>query len=121
MSERIEEDGYITIRRSGKEKLSDHIDVKEDNWSVGSKKKLKVSMRHKMKRIFASILDTLDTERESGNIEASDKAFKKIRSKILNIGNDQIRCMEIELDERFNVEALNYHTLFKVVGQDGKV
>jgi len=62
-SERIEEDGYITIRRSGKEKLSDHIDIKEDNWSVGSKKKLKVSMRHKMKRIFVGILDMLDNER----------------------------------------------------------
>ena len=121
MSERIEEDGYITIRRSGKDKLSNHIEVKKDNWSVDSKKKLKVSMRHKMKRIFASILDALDIERESGNIITDDKAFKKIRSQILNIGNDQIRCMELELDERFNVEALNYHIEFRVIGQDGTV
>jgi len=115
-SERIEEDGYITIRRSGKEKLSDHIDIKEDNWSVGSKKKLKVSMRHKMKRIFVGILDMLDNERELGNINISPKDFKRVRSRILSIGNDQIRHMEEEIDARYNVEALNYHVQFKVIG-----
>ena len=119
MSERIEEEGYITIRRSGKEKLSDHIDVKVDNWSVGSKKKLKVSMRHKMKRIFVGILDVLDSERELGNIDT--ETFKKVRSRILSIGNDQIRHMEEELDARYNVESLNYYTQFRVIGQDGEV
>jgi len=117
MSERIEEDGYIVIRRSGKEKLSDHIDIKTDNWSVGSKKKLKVSMRHKMKRIFVSILELLDKEHEVGNIDT--KTHKRLRSRILNIGNDQIRHMETELDSRYNVEALNYHVEFKVIGPDG--
>jgi hypothetical protein len=119
MSERIVEDGYITIRRSGKDKLSDHIDVKVDNWSVGSKKKLKVSMRHKMKRIFVGILDMLDKEQESGNINIDKKAYKAIRSRILSIGNDQVRHMEDEIDARYNVEALNYHVQFKVIGQDG--
>jgi hypothetical protein len=113
-SERIEEDGYITIRRSGKEKLSDHIDIKDDNWSVGSKKKLKVSMRHKMKRIFVGTLNLLDAELESGNI--SPETFARVRSRILSIGNDQIRHMEEEIDARYNVEALNYHVQFKVIG-----
>lgn len=119
MSERIEEDGYIVVRRTGKEKLSDHIDIKTDNWSIGSKKKLKASVRHKMKRIYVGILEELDKEHELGNIDKS--TFKKMRSKILNIGNDQIRHMETELDSRYNIEALNYHIQFKVIGSDGDI
>ena len=119
MSERVEEDGFIVVRRSGKEKLSDHIDVKTDNWSVGSKKKLKASIRHKMKRIWVGLLEELDKELEGGNIDK--KTHKRLRSRILNIGNDQIRHMEAELDSRYNIEALNYHVEFKVIGPDGGI
>lgn len=116
MSERIEdkENGYITVRRSGKEKLSDHIDIKTDNWSVASKKKLKASVRHKMRRIFVGILSELDRELSDGTIDK--KTHGRLRSKILGIGNDQVRHMETELDSRYNIEALNYHVQFKVVG-----
>lgn len=119
MSERIEDrkNGYVTVRRSGKEKLSDHIDIKTDNWSLASKKKLKASMRHKMKKIFVGFLGELDTELTNGTI---DKAtHKRLRSKILGTGNDQVRHMETELDSRYNVEALNYHIQFKVIGAEG--
>ena len=116
MSERIEEGGYITIRRSGKDKLSNHIDLKTDNWSVGSKKKLKVSIKHKMKRIFVPMLDLLDKELADGNI--NDETFQRLRKRILNIGNDQIRNMEMEMDARYNIEALNYHIEFKVIGEE---
>ncbi|TFH25909.1 hypothetical protein E4G67_00185 [Candidatus Bathyarchaeota archaeon] len=119
MSERIEDraSGYVAIRRSGKDKLSNHIKLAEDNWSIGSKKKLKVSTRHKMKKIFVGILYELDKEKSSGNID--EDTFKRLRSRILNLGNEQVRNMEIELDERYNVEALNYHIEFKVVGPNG--
>ena len=113
MSERIEDGEYIVIRRSGKDKLSNHIELKDDNWSVGSKKKLKVSMKHKMNGIFVPILDMLDKEVTDGNIDR--ETFKRVRNRVLNIGNDQIRNMETELDARYNVEALNYHIEFKII------
>jgi hypothetical protein len=116
VSERIEDGGYVAIRRSGKDKLSSHIKLAEDNWSIGSKKKLKVSMRHKMKKIFVGILDVLDKEKLSGNID--EDTHKRVRSRVLNIGNEQIRNMELELDARYNVEALAYHVEFKVVGDN---
>lgn len=117
MSERIEDGGYVVVRRDGKDKLSNHINLATDNWSIGSKKKLKVSVRHKMKKIFVGILDVLDKEKTNGNID--DETFKRIRSRVLNIGNEQVRNMEIELDNRYNVEALAYHVDFKVVGPNG--
>lgn len=101
-------------RRKRTDKLSDHIEKKDDPWSVASKRKLKASVRHKMRRIFVPILDALDKERDSGNID--DETRKRLRSRILNIGNDQVRNMEVELDARYNVEALNYHVEFKVIG-----
>ena len=93
-------------------RLGKHIERNTDNWSMGSKKKLGASIRHKMKRIYVGILDALDKERISGNIDEDSAA--RLRSKILNIGNDQIRNIELELD-RYNVEALNYHIDFKVI------
>ena len=118
MSERIEdrENGYVVVRRSGKEKLSDHIHVKDDNWSIASKNKLKASTRHKMRRIFVGILELLDKEKANGNIDEATK--KRMRTRILGIGNDEVRSMETELDARYNVEALNYHIQFKIIGQD---
>lgn len=112
MSETYIDSGYKVVRR--KDKLSNHLEVRKDNWSIGSKKKLKASIRHKMKRIFVGILDILDTEVENGSL--SEEVLKKIRSQILNLGNDQIRNIEMELDSRYNVEALNYHITMPVVG-----
>lgn len=118
MSERIEdkEKGFVAIRRDAKDRLSNHINLATDNWSVGSKKKLKASMRHKMKKIYVGILDSLDKEKLSGNID--EETFRRIRSRVLNIGNEQIRNMEAELDARYNIEALAYHVEFKVVGDN---
>lgn len=95
-------------------RLSRHTEIKADNWSVGSKKKLKASMRHKMRRIYVGILDALDKEKTDGLVDS--EAAARLRSKILNIGNDQIRNMEMEIEERYNVEAVNYHIDFKVIG-----
>ena len=103
------------VNRRGR--LSQHIEIKRDNWSVGSKKKLKASMRHKMRRIFVGVLDALDRERSEGLIDTETAA--RLRSKILNIANDQIRNMEMEIEERYNVEAVNYHVDFKVIKKDG--
>lgn len=105
-------DGRRIYVRQRKEKLSDHIELKEDSWSKASKRKLKNFTAQKMRRIFVSILEALDNEKGSGNINST--THKRLRSKILNIGNDQIRNMNIELDTRYNVEALNYHIEFLV-------
>jgi len=93
-------------------RLGKHKEVKTDNWSVGSKKKLVASTRHKMKRIYVGVLDALDKELSDGNIDK--ETFQRVRSKILNIGNDQIRNMELEL-QRYNVEFVAYHVDFKVI------
>lgn len=113
MSERIEdrENGYVVVRRTGKEKLSDHVKIKEDNWSIASKNKLKASMRHKMNRIFVGILELLDKEKANGNIDR--ETGKRMRNRILGIGNDEVRSMETELDARYNIEALNYQIEFR--------
>lgn len=104
--------------RERKDKLSDHIKLKEDSWSKASKRKLKNFAAQRMRRIFVSILEALDNEKNSGNID--DATHRRLRSKSLNIGNDQIRNMNIELDTRYNVEALNYHIEFPVkpLGQE---
>lgn len=81
--------------------LEKHADVKEDNYSKGSKQKLKAAMRHKLKRTFVGALAAIEAELGAG------KSFARVRSQILSIGNDQIRNMEIEL-ERYNVEFIPY-------------
>jgi hypothetical protein len=95
------------------DKLSDHIEKKTDPWSVASKRKLKASMRHKIKRTFVPLLDAIDKEKADGKIDSA--THRRLRSKALNSGNDQIRNMEMEIDSRYNVEALNYHIEFKVI------
>ena len=92
-----------------KGRLSQHTELKDDRWSVSSKKKLMASIKHKMKRIYVGILDALEVE------DIDDEVFARIRSKVLNIGNDQIRNMELELQGRYNIEALTYHIDFKVL------
>lgn len=108
----MEKDDRRIYRRKRTDKLTDHIKLKEDSWSNASKRKLKNSIAQKMKRIFVSILEMLDNEKNLGNIDPS--THKRLRAKSLNVGNDQIRTMGVELDARFNIEALNYHVEFPV-------
>jgi len=94
-------------------RLGKHIEHNVDNYSVGSKKKLKAQVEHRMKRIFVGILDLLDREHVSGNI--NEETFKSLRSQVLNIGNDQVRNIRKELDERYNVEFIAYHIVLPVI------
>jgi hypothetical protein len=91
-------------------RLGKHIEIKTDSWSVGSKKKLSKAVEHKMKRIYVALLDALDKEVTEGKI--TKDCSNRLRSKILNIGNDQIRNMNLELD-KYNVEFIAYHYEFK--------
>jgi len=68
-------------------------------------------LKRKMKIQMRGVLDTLDIEKANGNIDY--RTHKRIRSKVLNVGNDQIRNMEAELDSRYNIEALNYRIEFR--------
>jgi len=99
--------------RKRNDKLSDHLETKQDSWSVASKRKLKASIRHKIKKVFVGILDELDKELEGGFL--TDGIYQRLRAKTLNLGNEQVRLMENEIDNRYNVEALNYHVEFKVL------
>ena len=98
-------------------RLGKHVEKKADNYSVGSKKKLKASIEHKMKRIYVGILDAVEKEKLSGNIDA--EVFATLRSKILNIANDQIRSIRKELDDRYNVEFLTYQVILPVKPLEG--
>jgi anaerobic ribonucleoside-triphosphate reductase len=100
-----------------KGRLSKHVSIKDDNWAKSSKKKLKASMEHKAKRIYVGLLDLLDKEKLSGRM--SDETCSELRSRILNIGNDQIRNMKKEIDDRYNVEFIPYHMEFKVSPIEG--
>lgn len=95
--------------------LKDHIDKKEDSYSKASRQKLKAAMRHKIKRTFVGCLNEVESELGiSSDNSQNQEVFKRIRSKILSIGNDQIRNMELELD-KYNVEFIPYHITFTVV------
>lgn len=83
--------------------LEKHTEKKEDNYSIGSRQKLKAAMRHKIKRTFVEALNAVEAELTHEEKER----FKRIRSKILSVGNDQIRNMETEL-ERYNIEFIPY-------------
>ena len=99
-----------------KGRLGKHLEKKDDNYSLGSREKLKAAMRHKIKRTFVGCLEALEHELAGGGPEDRAK-FKKLRSRILSIGNDQIRNMEAEL-EKYNVEFIPYHIEFKVIERD---
>ncbi len=94
-------------------RLGKHVEHNTTNWFDKSKKKLKAGIRYRMKRIYVGLLDSLDKERADGKL--SEETFRKLRSKILNMGNDQIRNMEMELDNQYNIEFLNYHIDFKII------
>jgi len=83
--------------------LEKHAEKKTDNYSIGSRQKLKAAMRHKIKRTFVEALNAVEAELTHEEKER----FKRIRSKILSVGNDQIRNMETEL-ERYNIEFIPY-------------
>ena len=87
--------------------LEKHTEKKIDNYSIGSRQKLKAAMRHKIKRTFVAALDAIETELHA---DENDR-FKRIRGKILSAGNDQVRNMEIEL-ERYNIEFIPYQIKF---------
>ncbi len=91
--------------------LEKHIEKKIDNYSIGSRQKLKAAMRHKVKRTFVGALDAIEKELGVPASKENEELFKKLRSKILSIGNDQIRNMEVEL-ERYNIEFIPYHVKF---------
>jgi hypothetical protein len=93
--------------------LKDHLERKEDSYSKGSRKKLSAAMTNKIKRTFVGCLDVV--ERELGE---DSEEFKRIRRKVLGIGNDQIRNMQMEL-EKYNVEFIPYHIELEVKPIDG--
>lgn len=88
--------------------LNKHTERKTDNYSVGSKEKLKASIRHKIRRTFVGCLDVVEKELLALGIDKESDLFKSVRKKILSIGNDQVRNMEAELD-KYNVEFIPYH------------
>lgn len=87
-------------------RLGNHTEKNDDNYFRGSREKLKASMRHKIKRTFVGALDAVEKEIDDKEL------FKKIRGRILSIGNDQIRNMEMEL-EKYNVEFIPYQMTFR--------
>ncbi len=95
-------------------RLGKHIEKKTDNYSIGSKEKLKASMRHKIKKTFVGCLDALELELSRSDPEL----FNKLRKKILSLGNDQIRNMETEMD-KYNIEFIAYHVELEVKPLDG--
>lgn len=83
--------------------LEKHAEKKMDNYSIGSRQKLKATIRHKIKRTFVEALSAIESELGP----SEEERFRRIRSKILSVGNDQIRNMEVEL-ERYNIEFIPY-------------
>lgn len=96
--------------------LKDHIDKKNDKYSIGSMAKLKAAMKHKISKTFVGSLESIELEISKLNIDSRTRNnfLKAVRRRILGLGNDQIRNMEIEL-EKYNVEFIPYHVEFKSV------
>jgi len=92
--------------------LGKHLEKKDDKYSLGSREKLRAAMRHKIKRTFVGCLDAAERELMGGSPEDVER-FKRIRGRILSLGNDQIRNMEAEL-EKYNIEFIPYHIEFKI-------
>lgn len=98
-------------------RLEKHTEKLTDNYSVGSKEKLKASVRHKIRRTFVGCLDILEKELMALGIDKESETFKSIRKKILSVGNDQVRNMEAEL-EKYNIEFIPYHITLKVLSPE---
>jgi len=101
--------------------LREHTEKKADRWSVGSKEKLKASIRHKLKRVFVGCLDVIEKELRVGMPDNDDneEKFRRMRNKILGVGNDQIRNMELELEERYNIEFIPYEIRLEPLRGEG--
>jgi hypothetical protein len=97
--------------------LGKHIEKKTDKYSVGSKEKLKASVRHKIRRTFVGCLDIIEKELMALGIDKDSDVFKTIRKKILSVGNDQVRNMEAEL-EKYNIEFIPYHITLPVLSPE---
>lgn len=93
--------------------LGKHLEKKEDTYSRGSKEKLKASMRNKLTRTFVGCLSAIESELLATGKPEDKERFKRLRSRILSTGNDQIRNMEAEL-EKYNIEYIPYHIEFRV-------
>lgn len=93
---------------NSKKGLKKHTEKLTDNYSIGSREKLKSAMRHKLKKTFVGALEIIENELTSSGKSEDLARFKRIRGKILGTGNDQIRNMEAELD-KYNVEFIAYH------------
>lgn len=91
--------------------LEKHTEKKEDNYSKGSRNKLKAAMRHRLKKTFVGCLTALEEELGLPANKENQELFRRLRSKILSLGNDQVRNMEIEL-ERYNIEFIPYQIKF---------
>ena len=91
-------------------RLGKHVEEKKDNWHLASKKKLGRAVEHKIKRIYVGILEALDKEVTDGNIKR--EVCSRMRSRVLNIANDQIRNVQLEM-EKYNVEFRPYHIRFE--------
>lgn len=98
-------------------RLGKHIEKKTDNYSVGSREKLKASVRHKIRRTFVGCLDVIEKELLALGIDKDSDTFKSIRKKILSVGNDQVRNMEAEL-EKYNIEFIAYHMTLPVLSPE---
>ena len=96
--------------------LKKHTEKKMDRYSLGSRKKLGASVKHKITRTFVGALDAVESEISKLNIpESMSIGFKNaVRRKILGMGNDQIRNIEVEL-EQYNIEFIPYHLEMKVI------
>ena len=94
-------------------RLGNHVEKKMDNWSDKSRKKLAASMRYKMKKIYLGILESIEKEKYEGRID--EATCKTLRARALNLGNDNIRTMEMELEHKYNIEYINYHINFKII------
>ena len=92
-------------------KLGD-ISKKEDDYSVGSNKRLANNIEKRMKSIYKSSLDYIEL------YMGHEEDFKLIRSKILGIGNDQIRSMRDDIENNYNVELIPQRIDFTVNGKD---
>lgn len=87
--------------------LKEHTEKKVENYFIGSRQKLRASMRHKIKRTFVGCLGAIEKELGIPQDNTHEELFKRLRGQILSLGNDQIRNMEAEL-ERYNIEFIPY-------------
>jgi hypothetical protein len=80
-----------------------YMSTKEKEWS---KKKLQAQVKEKITQMFESVLDLSEVA-----LGGEEGRYKALRSKILKIGNDTIRCINGEIEGKYEVE-------YKNLGQD---